>query len=118
MTIIHDTLDLTEHPLYMGPHCTGSTQQWAYPFQTRDLAVQGPLLATSGGHHWRHVQLVHSTVLLSGGYLSIFFLLLWLSMRKVQSEFSVQSTTKKILIDNHFKYFTDQSEMSALPLGY
>ena len=39
--------------------------------------------------------------------------------KKFSQEFSVQSTTKCFfLIDNHFKLFTDQSEMSALPAGY
>ena len=36
---------------------------------------------------------------------------------KVQSEFSVLSTTENILIDNHYKLFTDQSEVNALPAG-
>ena len=38
---------------------------------------------------------------------------------KTQSEFSVQSTTKNILTDNHgiVKLFTDQSEVSAIPAG-
>ena len=36
---------------------------------------------------------------------------------KVQSEFFVQTTTKNVLIDNHCKLFTNQSETSALPIG-
>ena len=31
------------------------------------------------------------------------------------AEFSIQSTTKKILRDNHYKLYTDQSEVSAHP---
>ena len=40
-----------------------------------------------------------------------------MTLFSVQSEFFVQIMTKKILIDNHLKLLTDQSEMSALPAG-
>ena len=33
---------------------------------------------------------------------------------EVLGEFFVQSMTAKIVIDNHYKKFTDQSELSAL----
>ena len=34
-----------------------------------------------------------------------------------QSKFPVQSTTKKLLIENHYEpLFTDQSEVSSLPV--